>query len=170
MPLVEIVTDEHYRELILHIDRWLFGKRGSLARDIKDQGGRVGYAWDELSERYYDWKEFMMGEEIPGEKIPPKEVVSTDIWVRTGKMLEMVQTTGEGRFKTIKSYHGNFFNGAPFIEWYVEKLEYWVYANEKRPLFVFTDDDKHAISAIIHTWLGLIIEDHLTGKGDGEAA
>ena len=169
MPLTEIVTDDHYRDVIQRIDRWLFGKRGSLARDIKDQGGRGGNVWDELSDRYYDWKEFMLGEEIPGEKIAPKEVISTDIWIRTGKMLEMVQTLGDGRFKTIKSYHGNFFNGAPFIEWYVEKLEYWIYANEQRPLFVFTDDDKQNISRIIHEWLGQIISDHLAGKGQAAA-
>ena len=139
------------RELVERIDRWMFGKNGSLAKSIEMQG-RGGRPWKPLSDEYFHYKMEHIGEPTSGETIPPRDIISTDIWVRTGKFLEFTQTKGKGRLKRIVVKPKAMFEGKPFYEVYVRKIDYWVFANEQRPIAFFTKEDKRGIGNIVKEW------------------
>lgn len=166
MALETRINEASVRPLIDRLDCYLFGKRGSLAGSIQAQGR--GGAWKPLTDEYYDWKEWMLGDDIPGEPVPPREVISTDIWIRTGKTLEFCQTRGKGRLKTIKIHPANILSGfGPFYEVYLEQIDYPIYANKARPLFEFVPEDEEHINRVVFEWFTALLAS-IPGMG-GEA-
>lgn len=126
--LYELMNSEfgvaELEQLGLEIDALYFGESSILANDIKNQGSEpAGGHWKPLSKRYLEWKrkKIMNGEDIKGEGIPPKKVISEQIGVRTGKMREFCQTQRDGRLKRLVINPQNFLTGkGAFIEWYAK--------------------------------------------------
>lgn len=156
------ITREQVEELFKRIDRLLFGKKGELADMIRSQKGKDGKTWPDLSERYLAWKKRMMqsGRPIPGEKIAPKTVISTKKWIRTGKMLAIVEHSGTWGLKKLVIYPKNFFKaGGTVMEVFIEKLHHWQYVHggtkkmPARPLFFFTRDVIKEIHVVAQEWL-----------------
>lgn len=158
----ELVTPTSATPLIERIDRILFGKKGTFAESIK-AGGRGTGAWKPLSYDYFEWKKKMKASGFPvyPYETPPNKVISTDIWIRTGKMLQFTQTVGTAGFKRVKMYPENILKGKPFYEVYVDdkSIPYWEYPNASRKLFEFTPEDQDAAQAVFTEWMqGLFVE------------
>lgn len=159
------VEDKDVAELSNRFDRILFGARGSLAQSIKGQSGRGDENWDELSDEYFDWKAGMMvsGETIDNET-PPNKVISTDIWIRTGKFLQFTKTIGNGKFKKIRVHPELIFKNRAFWEVYTNNVNYWVRADAMRKIAFFTDEDKKKIGSIFGLWMRKLMTKALQGR------
>lgn len=160
--LQEMVTPKTGAELINRIDRLLFGAKGSFLKSIKE-GGRAGAPWKPLSPEYIAWKRQARtsGLVLKGEAAP-NMVISDKVWIRTGKMLIFAATSGSSGTKKVRMYPERILGGGgPFYEVYVDdsKIPYWVYPNESRQLFKFTDEDQQAAQAVFTEWIqGLMTE------------
>lgn len=145
------VAKDQIEGLADKIDHVYFGEGGILAKDIKNQSSSTGSRWRKLSKPYLDWKTHMMKTGIDtSDSIPPKKVVSTDIWIRTGKALEVTKTIGSGRLKTMKVNWRNFATakGSPLIEWKTN-LDYVQVANARRPLFEHSEFSRKKINLVL---------------------
>lgn len=127
---------------ILKIDSLKFGDSGNFLQSINNQSSPES-VWAPLSKDYLDWKKAMLGKEITNEIIPPKTVISTRIWIRTGKALKFASTNGlNGLFKAVKiQWHGLYNIAIPLYQVFVKKIDYIIYANENRPLFDWYEND-----------------------------
>jgi hypothetical protein len=148
-------TPQRIRQLIDRIDRILFGRSGSLAKSIRS-GDRPGANpnWKALSPEYREWKARAKKLKTVLPEAPPNVVISTKLWIRTGKIMEFVTTVGESKWKTVKVYTDKLFTGKPFMEIYVNSrlIPYWKYADDRRQLFFFTDEDREKINRIFEEW------------------
>lgn len=155
--LAETITPKDTEVLAQRFDRWMFGKKGSLSRSIKAQT-RDNANWKPLSKRYHEWKVRMKKTKrpIPGEP-PPNIVISDKIWIRTGKVRQFTETTGNGAFKTMRVFPQNLLSGRPFYEVFAKNIQYWQYPDKARRLMFFTDDDKRQMNIIFKNWLDKVV-------------
>lgn len=149
------ITRKQVEELFKRIDRLLFGKKGELADIIRSQTGKET-SWKKLSKQYLEWKKRMMqsGRPIPGEAVAPRVVKSTKIWIRTGKILAITEHSGTWGLKKLVIYPKNFFKaGGTVMEIFIEKLDYWQYADATRRLFQFIRSIIKEINTVAQEWL-----------------
>lgn len=159
--LQEMVTPKTGAELINRVDRLLFGSKGSFLKSIKE-GGRAGAPWKPLSPEYLAWKrQARTSGLLLKNEAPPNTVISDKVWVRTGKVLIFAATSGSSGTKKVCMYPERILGGGPFYEVYIDdaKVPYWVYPNESRQLFKFSDEDQQAAQAVFTEWIqGLMTE------------
>lgn len=119
------------------IDKYKFGPSGLKAViDAQD--------WEPLSPSYFNWKASHIGKAIEGEP-RPNVVISTKIWIRTGKVLKAATTVGNKGDKTI-----TLQADPPKYEAILDpRLAYYIWAEEKRPLFFWTEDDLKRIPDLV---------------------
>lgn len=143
--------------MVLEIDKLKFGESGNLKKSINNQSS-PDEMWKPLSEKYLEWKKRMLGQEIKNEPIPPKTVIDTKIWVRTGKALIFTESAGtHSKFKQAEiNYKGLYSKGVPLYQVFVNKIDYIKYANEKRPLIEWYAEDVEKIKEIFDKIIGQV--------------
>ena len=163
-----MLNAKRIKALVNRIDRILFGKKGSLATSIKEQG-RGNTTWQGLSDDYRDWKREMRksGKSIAGES-PPSKVISDKLWIRTGKFLEFTQKLGNGGRKTLVFNQQSLLTGREaFYEVFTDQsISYWEFADEKREVNFFTKEDRVEVASVIREWF----EDLFVAKLQGRSA
>lgn len=177
MKFSEMVGQGDVEAFADRLDRHMFGTQGSLAKSIESGARepntffdrkvfqRTG-TWKNLTRPYLNWKRNRMadGQPIPGEA-PPNTVISEKIWIRTGKVKQCVETIGNGAFKTMRTFWQNFMTNRPFVEWFIKGADYWKFANERRSLFHFTQDDKTVCNGIFYDWaMGIVARNFGSGS------
>lgn len=153
--------------MLFEIDAVKFGADGTMTKAIKS-GTADGEVWRPLSDNYYKYKESMLasGESIPNEKVPPKKVISTDIWIRTGKALEWAKTLKGGRLKKVVFRAMGLIKGGLLYSVDQQKIDYLEYPNETRPLIFWYKEDIKGINKAFDKFINVITKrfNKATGK------
>jgi hypothetical protein len=157
--------------MIEEIDKVMFGADGVLSEAMRNNQSPSGEAWKPLSENYLAWKKRMLadGKEIASEIYPPKQVISQEIGIRTGKMKEMIESDRTGaKFRRVRINARNFIRGSGVCyEVFLKKIIYATYFDEQRKLFEWNDDAAKKIEKVVNKYIKAIAQKFNSSGGRG---